>query len=442
MSNLDSSQTGSDKGEQQFNFEFNFRSSVDMANPNDTQRVFKRANDFNTSVISSDGQLIFGNPFESATGSHGCHLQQDCAQGAQDSPKYGARDFSTLPTDTTTQPGDSSSQSPPLNFEQFFIERMRDIELDLKAFEDEILNAFGPSNGDTPTPPVPNDTPTPPAPNDTPTPPSPTDAIGPNSLHMGDMGDFGMATVDAQGKGFAQKYGAFEASMKLPPGGWPGFWLMSTNHAFQGGPASEIDIMEAGTAQNPNAYYTTLHSDSANSSLDKANPNNFATTFADGTPLPTDLTTAYHNYGVIWPPDGNTLTYTLDGKAVTTVPKFSTTDSSPMMLILGQGSGDILGLNPGTPGTLDVKSVNVYQYTDQLNNSNDPGGTQYADSNLTKQIDGKTLVSTFHQDFTAPNMQIKNIVSNDGAANNTPFTDHLWYEQQTPNESALSFQPQ
>jgi len=173
-----------------------------------------------------------------------------------------------------------------------------------------------------------------------------------------------------------------------------------------------------------------------------ATPNNFATTFADGTPLPSDLTTAYHTYGVIWPPDGNTLIYTLDGKAVSTVPKFSTTDSSPMMMILGQGSGDILGKSPGTPGTLDVKSVNVYQYANQLNGSNDPGGTQYADSSLSTQANGQSLVNTFHQDFTGANLQVRNIVSNDGAANNSPFTDHLWYEQQTPNESALSIQPQ
>jgi hypothetical protein len=228
---------------------------------------------------------------------------------------------------------------------------------------------------------------------------------------------------DKSNEGFSQRYGVFEATMKLPPGGWPGFWMMSTDHASSGAPASEIDIMEATTAQDPNAYYATLHENSQTMN----GGTNHITKFEDGTPLPQDLTTTYHTYGVVWPADGNSITYTLDGKAVSTVPKYDTTDSSPMMLILGQGAGALGGGNPGTEGTLDVKSVNVYQYANELNNSNDPGGTTYGDTGLNTALNGQSLVNTFHQDFTQPGLSTSSIESDDGPADGTPWTNHLWY---------------
>jgi hypothetical protein len=245
------------------------------------------------------------------------------------------------------------------------------------------------------------------------------------------MGGFrGLDTVNAQGQGFSQRYGVFEATMKLPTQGWPGFWMMSVDHQTQGAPASEIDIMEKNSAwsTNQNSYFATLHKNSADQSggpnSDQQNANNHITTFADGTPLPQDLTTAYHTYGVIWPKDGNTITYTLDGKAVSTIPKYDTTDSSPMQIILSGGA--------------DVKSINAYQYQGLNDSSNDPGGTKYGDTALSRDINGQTLVNTFHQDFTAANENVSSIVSSDGAANNTPFTDHMWFESAPANDNGIS----
>ena len=265
---------------------------------------------------------------------------------------------------------------------------------------------------------------------------------GPDALQLKPaLGNFQIPTsMDPSGKGFTQQYGVFEFTAKLPTGGWPGLWLMSAKHATNGGPASEIDIMESATAQSPNTYFATLHKNSADHSgdagSDQQNGNSHVTTFADGTPLPNDLTSAYHTYGVIWPKDSNTITFTLDGKAVSTVPKYDTTDSSPMMLEMGLGKGSLIGGSAGTAGELDVKAVNVYQYSNLLSSTTDPGSSKYGDGK-TIQVGSQQLVNTFHQDFTQP-ASTDSIVSKDGAVYNTPWTDHMWFAGTPADDSNIS----
>lgn len=60
---------------------------------------------------------------------------------------------------------------------------------------------------------------------------------------------------------FQQKYGRFEARMKLPTGRglWPAFWLLGANIDQVGWPQSgEIDIMEY-RGQEPNVVHGSLH---------------------------------------------------------------------------------------------------------------------------------------------------------------------------------------
>jgi len=59
---------------------------------------------------------------------------------------------------------------------------------------------------------------------------------------------------------FSQRYGRFEARMKLPTGKgiWPAFWLLGSNIDFDPWPKSgEIDIME--NIGNPTEVHSTLH---------------------------------------------------------------------------------------------------------------------------------------------------------------------------------------
>lgn len=60
---------------------------------------------------------------------------------------------------------------------------------------------------------------------------------------------------------FTQKYGRFEAKIKLPygPGIWPAFWMLGDNNATDGWPTcGEIDIMEEKGYQ-PNIIAGSLH---------------------------------------------------------------------------------------------------------------------------------------------------------------------------------------
>lgn len=68
------------------------------------------------------------------------------------------------------------------------------------------------------------------------------------------------ARIKTQGK-FAQKYGRFEARIKLPLGQglWPAFWLLGANYGSVGWPdCGEIDIMEY-RGQSPNVTTGALH---------------------------------------------------------------------------------------------------------------------------------------------------------------------------------------
>ncbi len=59
---------------------------------------------------------------------------------------------------------------------------------------------------------------------------------------------------------FAQKYGRFEARIKLPTGKgiWPAFWLLGDDHATSHWPdCGEIDILE--TIGSANTMYSTIH---------------------------------------------------------------------------------------------------------------------------------------------------------------------------------------
>jgi hypothetical protein len=173
-----------------------------------------------------------------------------------------------------------------------------------------------------------------------------------------------VATVNSAAQGFSQKYGYFEARIKVPAGQgtWPAFFLISTDHALNGpAPASELDIME-GQGSQPNAYWTTLHRDSAHAG-DQQNGNNFVDTGVN-------LSAGFHTFSALWSPNSNVITWYLDGKEVATAPKYDTTDSSPMEVILGSQIGDMTGTNQPNgstpnPAVMQVDWVRVYQFADQ-----------------------------------------------------------------------------
>nr|BFE68057.1 glycoside hydrolase family 16 protein [Actinoplanes digitatis] len=98
---------------------------------------------------------------------------------------------------------------------------------------------------------------------------------------------------------FTQRYGRFEASIKVPKGQgiWPAFWMLGGNNWPTTG---EIDIME-NVGNQPNTVYGTVHGPGYSGAEGIGGNRNI------GTPL----SNAFHNFAVEWSP--NLIVWFLDG---------------------------------------------------------------------------------------------------------------------------------
>ena len=115
------------------------------------------------------------------------------------------------------------------------------------------------------------------------------------------------ARLKTEGK-FEQRYGRFEARMKMPLGHgiWPAFWMLGADISKVGWPrCGEIDILE-NIGRDPTGVYGTLHGPgySGGGGLSKK-------TSSD------TLSTAFHTYAVEWTPER--IVWTFDGKPYHTV---------------------------------------------------------------------------------------------------------------------------
>ena len=144
---------------------------------------------------------------------------------------------------------------------------------------------------------------------------------------------------------FSQKYGVFEARIKVPyeQGIWPAFWMEGANYNSVGLPAAgEIDIIEInghdgshladGFAHAPHLVYNA-HSN-----------------------LPTPLSAGYHVYGVEWTRSG--ITWMIDGRACGHIntrrkPAFN----HPFVMLLDLAVG---GRWPGSPNSSTHFPVHMY----------------------------------------------------------------------------------
>jgi hypothetical protein len=89
---------------------------------------------------------------------------------------------------------------------------------------------------------------------------------------------------------FAQKYGVFAISAKLPLGKgiWPAFWLLPADKSWP----PEIDVMEV-IGLEPSTLYTSVHT----------NIPRKETAYGLGTDTHLDLSAAFHEYAVDWGPE-------------------------------------------------------------------------------------------------------------------------------------------
>jgi beta-glucanase (GH16 family) len=161
---------------------------------------------------------------------------------------------------------------------------------------------------------------------------------------------------------FSQKYGKFEANIKIPrgPGLLPAFWAMGNTGGW---PANgEIDIME-NVGGEPKTVYGTVHG-SGFTGADTTGRGGHKTIGAE-------LSADFHRYGIEWAP--NSITWTLDGVAYkTTTPsniggaRWPFNDQPFYMLLNVAVGGDWPGkpVDSVLPQEMVVDYVKVFAYNE------------------------------------------------------------------------------
>jgi beta-glucanase (GH16 family) len=151
---------------------------------------------------------------------------------------------------------------------------------------------------------------------------------------------------------FSQKYGMFEARIKLPPGRglWPAFWVEGTNIYTAGWPTcGEIDIAEP-NGKNPYLLQAFAH----------AKGFNHIATLS----LPQPMTAGFHTYGITWSPGG--VTWYFDGHAYSHMKAYRGWPFSRQFFIildLAVGGGYAGPPNASTPfpARMTVDWIRVYR---------------------------------------------------------------------------------
>ena len=169
------------------------------------------------------------------------------------------------------------------------------------------------------------------------------------------------ARLKTQGR-FAQRYGRFEARVRLPTtsGIWPAFWMLGDNIGQVGWPNSgEIDILEL-IGKQPNVVYGTAHGGGTGGHWS----NGGSRTLPNGS-----FSDDFHVFAVTWTPDS--IQWSLDGVPYHSVtpnelkPGQSWAFDHPFFLLLNVAVG---GNWPGSPDAtatfpqqMTVDYVRVYK---------------------------------------------------------------------------------
>ena len=155
---------------------------------------------------------------------------------------------------------------------------------------------------------------------------------------------------------FHQKYGYFEARLKVPAGKgyWPAFWLLGENGTAG---VNEIDIHEI-LGDDPAKAYMTIHWGPSYNTGHQSDSSSF--TIASGP----DFSHDYHVFGLQW--DATTVIWSIDGTerfrhtGLTGVPQVD------MYIIANLAiGGDWPGApdnTTGFPGTYAIDYIRAYQY--------------------------------------------------------------------------------
>ena len=166
--------------------------------------------------------------------------------------------------------------------------------------------------------------------------------------HNGDWYSGVLATVDSNGKGFAQQYGYFEMKAKFPGalGTWPAFWLLNSAALSQQATPGEIDVVESYMFA-PRYINTTLHN--------WAPP---GSTLAHHLAKVSDLSNGFHTFGMLW--TKSNMSFYCDGELLYSLPTPAIMHQPYYPIVdLGLGGGWPTDRTPDH-ADLEVQYVRVY----------------------------------------------------------------------------------
>lgn len=181
--------------------------------------------------------------------------------------------------------------------------------------------------------------------------------------------DFLSGTIATHNK-FSQKYGYFEARIKIPShvGTFPAFWLFHENRVSEGTQKTEIDIME-NLGHAPWYVYNSFH-------YYKDVSTSYAGTYNFIKPNPSgqiytgiDYSQDFHVYAVEWQP--GRITWLLDGIAVNEVYS-NEANFEELYVKLNLAMGGNWTNYPANSGGLGRSAGQYFPTQDDLNNFNNP----------------------------------------------------------------------
>ena len=155
---------------------------------------------------------------------------------------------------------------------------------------------------------------------------------------------------------FAQQYGVFAISAKLPLGKgiWPAFWLLPVDKSWP----PEIDVMEV-IGREPSTLYTSVHT----------NIPQKETAHGLGTDTHLDLGAAFHEYAVDWGPEK--IDWYFDRKLVYSQPTPPDLNK-PCYIVVNVAVGKAAGWGGAPdsstrfPAVMQVAYIKVWQRSDYL----------------------------------------------------------------------------
>ena len=186
---------------------------------------------------------------------------------------------------------------------------------------------------------------------------------------MASQQDFLSGAIATHGK-FNQKYGYFEARIKIPShvGTFPAFWLFHENSVAQGTQRSEIDIME-NLGHAPMYVYNTFHY-YKNVSEWYAGDHNQVSPYPSGQiNTGIDFSNDYHVFAAEWEP--GRITWLIDGVQVSVV-NSNEVNFESLYLKINLAMGGNWTNFPASLGGLGRSEWEYFPTQNDLNNFNNP----------------------------------------------------------------------